>query len=87
MAIGTRSVPTHRLRVLRWEPLCAETRLADQVGLLTRNDQFFVRSNFPHPDRWGGLPGARGGEGRPDTPAGAAPPPPPPEGGRWVGPR
>jgi DMSO/TMAO reductase YedYZ molybdopterin-dependent catalytic subunit len=55
MAIGTRSVPTHRLRVLRWEPPCAETRLADQVGLLTRNDQFFVRSNFPHPDRWGGL--------------------------------
>ncbi len=49
------AVRTRSLRVLRREPLCAETPLAQQSGLLTGNDLFYVRSNFPFPARWPGL--------------------------------
>jgi DMSO/TMAO reductase YedYZ molybdopterin-dependent catalytic subunit len=52
MATATSPNP---LLVVREEPLCAETLLAEQRGVLTGNDRFYVRSNFPHPSGWSGL--------------------------------
>ena len=44
-----------RLRVRRAEPLCAETVLEEQRGLITSNSRHYVRCNFPWPDAWPGL--------------------------------
>jgi DMSO/TMAO reductase YedYZ molybdopterin-dependent catalytic subunit len=43
------------LVVVRAEPLCAETRLERQRGLLTPAPAFYARNNFPVPDSWPGL--------------------------------
>lgn len=43
------------LRVVSRDPLCAETRLEQQPGLLTDSDSFYVRNNFPVPAGWPGL--------------------------------
>jgi DMSO/TMAO reductase YedYZ molybdopterin-dependent catalytic subunit len=43
------------LLVVRAEPLCAETRLERQRGLLTPVAAFYARNNFPVPDSWPGL--------------------------------
>lgn len=41
--------------VRRVEPLNAETRLELQDGLITPNESFYIRCNFPLPTGWSGL--------------------------------
>jgi DMSO/TMAO reductase YedYZ molybdopterin-dependent catalytic subunit len=43
------------LRILKSSPICAETPLDRQRGLLTPNHLFYVRNNFPYPSAWPGL--------------------------------
>jgi len=43
------------LRLLRASPTCAETPLEEQRGLITLNDLFYLRNNFPYPKSWPGL--------------------------------
>jgi DMSO/TMAO reductase YedYZ molybdopterin-dependent catalytic subunit len=43
------------LRVVRSSPVCAETRLERQRGLLTPNHLFYLRNNFAYPESWPGL--------------------------------
>lgn len=43
------------LHILSTSPVCAETSLDRQRGLLTPNESFYLRNNFPYPDRWPGL--------------------------------
>lgn len=37
------------------QPFCAESPLHRQRGVLTPNDRFFHRNNFPYPEGWRGL--------------------------------
>ena len=48
-------VQTTALRIVRSFPVCAETPLERQRGLLTPNHLFYVRNNFPYPSSWPGL--------------------------------
>lgn len=40
------------LRLVRSSPVCAETPLERQRGLLTPNHLFYLRNNFPYPTSW-----------------------------------
>ncbi len=44
-----------QLGTIRSSPYCAETPLDRQRGLLTPNQLFYVRNNFPYPGSWPGL--------------------------------
>lgn len=41
--------------MVRTSPVCAETPLERQQGLITPNHLFYLRNNFPYPDSWPGL--------------------------------
>jgi len=53
--LGAVTSESDALRTLRSDPVCAETPLDRQRGLLTLNHLFFVRNNFPYPSSWPGL--------------------------------
>ncbi len=54
------------LRTVRSSPVCAETPLEHQNGLLTPNHLFYLRNNFPYPTSWPGLR-VEGAVGRPSA--------------------
>lgn len=58
--MATRTVPqtaeeVGALRLVRLSPVCAETPLERHRGLLTPNQLFYLRNNFPYPKSWPGL--------------------------------